>query len=137
MSAPSITLQLPEPLYRQLQARAKRRNRNIADEVLDVLTGAAPATEVLPDDLEQIVAQLAFVNDAGLWQAAQSRMPVEAATRLSDLNAKDQRVGLTMLEYQDRDLLIHQYERAMLVRAQAAALLKQRGHDITQLLPSQ
>ena len=102
-----------------------------------MLTGAAPATEVLPDDLEQAVAQLVLVDDAALWHAARSRMPADAAEQLSELNAKAQRAGLTTLEQQDRDLLIRQYERAMLVRAQAAALLKQRGHDISNLLSSQ
>ncbi len=134
MNSQSVTLELPEPLYEQLQARAARRQRTVADEVLDVLTGALPATEALPDDLEQAIAQLVFLDDAALWQAGRSKMASDAAERLSELNAKRQREGLTESEQQESELLVRQYERSMLVRAQAAALLKQRGHDISSLL---
>lgn len=134
MSSQIVTLELPEPLYEHLQARAVRRQRTVADEVLDVLTGAIPATEALPDDLEQAIAQLVFLDDAELWQAGRSRMAPEAAERLSELNTKRQREGLTAAEEQESELLVRQYERSMLVRAQAAALLKQRGHDISSLL---
>ena len=68
------------------------------------------------------------------WQAGRSRMAPDAAESLSELNAKRQREGLTEAEQQESELLVRQYERAMLVRAQAAALLKQRGHDISSLL---
>ncbi len=134
MNSQSVTLELPEPLYEQLQARAVRRQRTVADEVLDVLTGAIPATEALPDDLEQAIAQLVHLDDAALWQAGRSKMASDAVERLSELNAKRQREGLTEAEQQESDLLVRQYERSMLVRAQAAALLKQRGHDISSLL---
>lgn len=134
MSSQSVTLELPEPLYEQLQARAVRRQRTVADEVLDVLTGAIPATEVLPDDLEQAIAQLVFLDDAALWQVGRSKMASDEVERLSELNAKRQREGLTEAEQQESELLVRQYERSMLVRAQAAALLKQRGHDVSSLL---
>ncbi len=134
MNSQSVTLELPEPLYEQLQARAVRRQRTVADEVLDVLTGAIPATEALPDDLEQAIAQLVHLDDAALWQAGRSKMASDAVERLSELNAKRQREGLTEAEQQESDLLVRQYERSMLVRAQAAALLKQRGHDVSSLL---
>jgi hypothetical protein len=129
-----VTISFPKALYEQLQARATRRQRTLADEVLDVLTGSTPATEMLPDDLERALAQLAHVDDAALWQAARSRMATDAVERLQELNLKRQRAGLSELEQQESDLLVRQYERAMLVRAQAAALLKQRGHDVSSLL---
>jgi plasmid stability protein len=134
MNSQSVTLELPESLYEQLQARAVRRQRTVADEVLDVLSGAIPATEALPDDLEQAIAQLAFLDDAALWQAGRSTLANDAVERLSELNAKRQREGLTEVEQQESEVLVRQYERSVLVRAQAAALLKQRGHDVARLL---
>lgn len=134
MNSQRVTLELPEPLYAQLQARAMRRQRTVADEALDVLTGAIPATETLPNDLEHAIAQLVFLDDAALWQAGQSTMARDEVERLSELNAKRQREGLTEAEQQERELLVRQYERSMLVRAQAAALLTQRGHNVSSLL---
>jgi len=45
-----------------------------------------------------------------------------------------QREGLTPAETESAETLIRQYERAMLARAQAAVLLRQRGYDISTLL---
>ena len=134
MTVQDVTIRLPKALYEQLQSRAARRQRTVPDEVLDVLTGATPATEALPDDLERAIAQLVSVDDAALWQAARSHMPTNAVERLQELNLKRQREGLVEAEQQESDQLIRQYERSMLVRAQAAALLKQRGHDISTIL---
>lgn len=136
MRAQDVTIRLPQALFEQLQARAARRQRSVADEVIDVLTGATPATEALPADLEHALAQLASLDDAALWQAARSRMPTVAADRLQALNLKRQREGLDEAEQRESDQLVDQYERAMVLRAQAAALLKQRGHDVSSLTSS-
>ena len=58
----------------------------------------------------------------------------DAAAHLEELNHKRQREGLTAEERQMAEALRHQYERAMLVRAEAMAKLKERGHDISALL---
>jgi hypothetical protein len=86
--------------------------------------------EELPDDLEQVVASLHFLNDAELWRAARSHLPSEAAVELEELHLKRQYGRLTQAEIERSAELIRQYERAMLVRAEAASLLKQRGYDL-------
>jgi hypothetical protein len=77
---------------------------------------------------------LATLNDADLWRAAQTRLPATVATRLEELHLKRQREGLTGQQEREAAALIRQYERAMRIRAQAAALLKQRGHAVAGLL---
>ena len=62
------------------------------------------------------------------------RFPEEAAARFSELNRKQQREGLTDEEYRALDGLRRGYERVMVVRAEAAALLKQRGYDVSKLI---
>ena len=98
-----------------------------------VQTGSRIIT-VLPDELERAIAELIAVDDAILWQVARSHMPLDAIERPQELNLKRQREGLTDTEQQESDQLIRQYERSMLVRAQAVALLKQRGHDVSTIL---
>jgi hypothetical protein len=88
----------------------------------------------LPADLTEAISPLALLDDAELWRAARSRLADETAAQLEDLHLKRQRDGLTPAEEQTLAGLVRQYERVMLVRAQAAALLKQRGHDVTELL---
>jgi plasmid stability protein len=134
MTTQTITLDLPELLYRKLKVRAAQSQRTVEDELLDVLATAVPLADDLADDLIAAITPLATLNDADLWRAAQARLPDDVAARLEALHLKRQREGLIELEEREQAGLIRQYERVMLVRAQAAAILKQRGHDVSGLL---
>lgn len=134
MATQSVTLRLPEPLYQQLKRRAEQTRRTVEDEVLEVVAGAVQVAAELPQDLADAISPLAALDDDALWRAARARLPVDAAERLEELNLKRQREGLTQIESDEASTLLRGYERAMLVRAQAAVLLKERGHDISVLL---
>jgi plasmid stability protein len=134
MTTQTVTLNLPEPLYQRLRERASQTHRSVEDEALEVLATAVPVAADLPADLEVAISPLSVLDDAALWQAARSHFPADAAQQLEELHLKRQREGLTEAEAQTTAALVRQYERAMLVRAQAAALLKQRGHDVSSLL---
>jgi hypothetical protein len=101
-----------------------------------VVATAVPALEELPQDLEDAISPLALLDDEALWRAARTHLSVDVSERLEELHTKRRREGLTDAEAQTLAALLRQYERAMLVRAQAAALLKQRGHDVSSLLTS-
>lgn len=49
---------------------------------------------------------------------------------------KRQRDELTVAEEREAQRLAHRADRTMLVRSQAAALLKDRGHDVSELKPA-
>jgi hypothetical protein len=134
MSVQQVTLSMPGSLYERISERAERRQHSIEHETLELLTTAVPATEHLPSELSDAVRELALLDDDALWRAARSRLDAEAAAELESLHLKQQRQVLTAHEQQMAEALIRQYERAMLVRARAAELLKTRGHDITSLL---
>lgn len=130
----SMSVQVPDSLYARLKERAAQAHHTVEDEVLSVLAAAVPREDALPPDVAEAVEALEFLDDASLWRAASSRLSSHAGKRLESLNEKGQRERLTDEEEQDRARLVRQYERAMLVRAQAALLLKQRGHDVASLL---
>lgn len=91
-----------------------------------------PVVDELSVDLEDALAQLSLLDDEALWRAARTTFAADAARQLEELHLKRQRERLTEHEAQAAAALVQQYERAMLVRAQAAALLlKQRGHDVS------
>lgn len=133
--AQSITVQLPDVLFEQLKRRAAGTHRAIEDELVEVVAQALPVGDVLPADLTEALSPLAFLEDAELWQAARSHLPTEAATQIEALNHKQQREGLTETEAEALAHLVRQYERYMLVRAQAAVLLQRRGYDVSELGP--
>jgi len=53
---------------------------------------------------------------------------------LEELHNKQQREGLTETELGTLMRSIQEYERQMMVHAQAVSLLKERGHDISELI---
>jgi len=55
--------------------------------------------------------------------------------RLEALHGKQQREGLSAEELQEEQALLELYRETLLVRAQAALLLKQRGYDVSDPQP--
>lgn len=135
MTIQPVTLNLPGHLYNRLKHRAERAHRTVEAELLAVVASAVPVGNELPADLNEAISPLTLLDDEALWRAARSHLLLEAATQMEDLHLKRQREGLNETETQTLAGLVRQYERAMLVRAQAVALLKQRGHDISELTP--
>ncbi len=84
----------------------------------------------MPDARCTALAQLAYFDDVALWQAARSTMAPEQRARLEALHDKKQRSGLDAAEQADEEALLGLYDETLLVRAQAAVLLKQRGCDV-------
>lgn len=82
----------------------------------------------LPDDLVVAIEPLALLDDDTLLRASQSKFPVHDAESLETLHLKSQREGLSDIEQATADALIRKYERVMLIRAEAAALLKTRNN---------
>ena len=134
MTIQVVTLHLPSSLYERLKRQAEQADRTIEAELLDVVTTAVPAEDLLPAYLEEAVTPLATLDDDALWQAARRHLPKKTATQIERLHLKRQQEGLTNTETESLADAMRQYERTMLVRARAAALLKQRGYDVSELL---
>lgn len=129
-----LTLQVPDVLYHRLKQRAEKANSTVEAAALDALVAAVPVADGLPAEFQEAIAPLSTLDDEALWRAARSHLPRDAAERLEELNLKRQRESLTAAESQAQAELLRQYDLAMLVRAEAAALLHQRGHDVSVLL---
>jgi hypothetical protein len=56
----TVTLTLPEAVYRQAQAAAREAHRSIREVLTDVLTEAFPAVYVSPDRVRMAEEELAF-----------------------------------------------------------------------------
>lgn len=77
---------------------------------------------------------LSGLADEELWRFAKTAMPPEASQELEALHFKQRDEELSQDEEATRVKLLHDYERIMLIRAQAAKFLKDRGYDISRLL---
>ena len=134
MSYQQITISLPERLYQQVEKLSQAKQRSVAEEVVAIVSSALPDQEDIHADLKVELAHLDQLSDEELWRAARVTAPVEKTDRMQILLDKQQLEGLTAVEREEAELLAHFFDRIMLVRARASALLKSRGHDITSLL---
>lgn len=135
MAVESVIVQVPHEVYARLKERAQQTQRSVEEELVGTLMEAMPLDDSLPIDVATAIAPMDTMPDEELRQVAQaSQLSSAAAELLEELNDKCQREGLTADEAQIVDALRHQYDRAMLVRAEALARLKERGHDISDLL---
>jgi hypothetical protein len=126
-----VTLKLPESIYQQIRRAAEKAHRPIADLLVEAVIAAAPAMDQPAGPLRTALAQLSYLNDAALWQAARATIPEPQRDRLEGLHTRQQREGLTEVEQAEEQALLSLYRETLLVRAQAALLLKQRGYDLS------
>jgi hypothetical protein len=127
-----ITVNVPQSVYERIRRAAERRRRTVADEVAAVVEQAF--ADDRPPETADLVEQLPHLSDPDLWSAARLRVPAEQSTRMQNLVWKEQAEGLTAAEQEEADLLQRYARQVMLVRAEAAALLRQRGHDVSSLI---
>lgn len=129
----SVTVQLPDSLYQRMRRLARERNRSVEDEVAAIVERAF-ADDISPAAAD-LLEQLPHLADKDLWQAARMRVPDDKAERMQALIWKQQSEGLTVTEEDEAAQLQQFAQRIMLVRADAAALLVERGHDVSELVP--
>jgi hypothetical protein len=134
MTYQTITLNVPETVYQQIRKAAERIKRPVADILVEAITAAAPAMEsARKKKTRPALAQMAYLNDAALWQAARSTMPADQRERLEALHDAQQRRQLSVKERAEEQSALALYRETLLVRGQAAVLLKQRGYDVSEL----
>ena len=134
MTAQAVTVSLPSPLYERLARRAQRTRRTVEAELVDAVATLPDEPDELPVDMAEAIAALHLLEDADLWRAAEQHLAREKADRIEELHLKRQREGLSASEIEALATLMKEYTRIMLVRSRSAAILKQRGHDVSGLL---
>ncbi len=134
MSAHAVTLHLPDSLYHHFIRQAERARSSLESELLRIVEAAAPVDETLPAALENALTALESQPDDELWQAARNGLSAAESERLEALHFQQKDVGLDVAEEEELAELLERYERALLIRAQSARLLRERGHDVSELL---
>lgn len=132
----TLELTLTNELYQQVKQRAGQTNRTVQAEVIaavEALLATDNLAVELPPTLAEELAQLPFLDNDHLWQAARQVAPAEKNKRMQALVLKQQAEGLTPTEQEEAQQLQFYAHRLMLIRAEAAVLLQQRGFNISTL----
>jgi hypothetical protein len=131
MLAETVTLKIPEILYRRLQSTAQSTQRSLDDVILHALqVGSPPVWDDVPAEFQADLAAMDRLDDAALWQIARSRKTEAEMKRYDELLAQNQDGQLTPAEKQELQQLRQEADRFMLRKAHAAALLRWRGHTV-------
>jgi len=131
MSVQAVTLNLPETIYEKIRQAAERIQRPVDEIMVEAVVAAAPVAETTTPKMQSVLAHLAYLNDGALWQAARSTMTIAQRERLEALHDKQQQQPLASEEQAEERALLALYHETILIRAQAAVLLKQRGYNIS------
>jgi hypothetical protein len=136
MALQTVTVNLPKQVFHKVRQLARNKNRSVEDELVAVVENALDEGDVwagVPSDVADEVEQLRFLDDEHLWRAAQLTVAEEKSERMQILSQKQKAEGLTVAEKEEIEQLQHLAQRVMLVRAEAAVLLQERGYNISRL----
>jgi plasmid stability protein len=130
MSESTVTLTLPTAVYDELQQRARHHHRHVEEEATLTLLAALGVGEALPPDTAAALDALSLLDDEALQRVSHSQPTVEDGVLLGALVDKRRRHQLGSDEEQLLVELIERHDRVMALRAEAIALLAQRGVDV-------
>lgn len=132
MALHPVTVNIPEAVFRQIKEAAKKTRRSVDEVMVEAISAAATGLALPVSQLRSDLAQMAFLNDAALWQAARSSLTPSQHQELEWLHHKQQNEPLTEAEKAKMENLETLYRDTVLVRAQAVTLLKQRNYDVSE-----
>jgi len=132
--AETVVLQIPEALYQRLAIAAGATQRSLEDVILQALQiGSPPTWKDVPEEFQTDLASLDRLDDNSLWQIANSKKTPLEMERYYFLLSKQQEIELTDSEKLELEQYRTDRDRFMLLKSQAVAILKWRGHNIARL----
>jgi phosphotransacetylase len=136
MDLQPLTLHLPSTTYQRLVELATQSERPVAEETVHLLNSTLINDAAPAPDIHARLEQLSLLTDEELWKAAAFEVAEEDNNLMQMLLEKRQREGLTSNETEQIQALSNYFNQVMMVRAKSAAILSERGHNISALAPT-
>jgi hypothetical protein len=130
MSTQTVTLELPEALYRSAYQIAQSTQRPLAEIVQESLSHTLPPLDDLPPGEAAELIYLARLDDAALWQASYANMPTTHQVELTHLLERQSEDILASEEARHLQILMDEYGRLLVRNAHAWLLLARRGYHV-------
>lgn len=130
MGIQSVTIQLPEHLYRSASQLARTTKRPLVDILQDSLAHTLPPLDdVAPEEAEDL-AQLSLLNDTDLWRAAKHNLSSEQQAMLEALLMAQSAGELDETSAAQLKRLQQEYGRLLVRQSHAWLLLARRGYKV-------
>jgi predicted transcriptional regulator len=130
MPSQTITLELPDPLYRTVCTLAQVTKRPLAEILQESLAHTLPPLDDVPPEEAETLARMSTMDDAALWQASTVAMPEsqqEALQALLDGQSAGELPPADVVRLQE---LTDEYGRLLVRQAHAWLLLARRGYAL-------
>ena len=125
-----VNLPVPELLYRRLQRAAELTYRSMDEILAGTLNVALSVPPEAPPEVRDELEAMARLSDAALWAASESSLSPAQQRRLRQLNHIAGARSLTAAEATEQARLLDSYQRSVLRRARAWAILSYRGYAL-------
>jgi len=131
MNVHTITLDLPENVYLRLQQAAQATKQSLNEIFLHVVqVGSPPGWEDIPPEFQADIAALDRLDDPALWRITRQKQSQADQQAYQELLDKHANGTLSEAERERLRTLRTEADRFMIRKAQAAALLRWRGHQL-------
>lgn len=131
-----IQIELPTETFAQLEEVARQQRRTVDEVVRAMILHELPGLPALPKEIESELAAFEHLSDDVLWLLAKTTLNATQREELARLNEVSQQRDLTLPEKERQQTLLDNYQRMVVRRAQAAAILQRRGYDVHGLINS-
>jgi hypothetical protein len=130
MTTQTITLKLPEPLYRSARQVAKATKQPLEVLLTDSIARTLPPLDdVSPEEAAEL-AKLASLDDAPLWREARATMKLAEQAAMHELLDRQGDSELMPTDRARLQDLLDVYGRLMVRKAHAYLLLARRGYRV-------
>jgi hypothetical protein len=135
MTYQTITLTVPEALYRRLETQARTAARSVEEVAARALTRnlPPPVEDDLPPTLRAELKAMSRLSDESLWRIAESTMNPDKVALYDVLLERHQTGALTPEGQEWLTRLREEADALMLRKAHAYALLQSRGRRLPSL----
>ena len=130
----SVTVAVPPETYEPFRQQAARAHQSVEEAVVQAMQATLEADTSTAAERRAMVAAVESLDTPALWQLIHAGAETEDVLLLAALNENRQRRGLSADEETAVQALIRQHDRAVLLRAKALAVLRQRGEDVSRLI---
>lgn len=130
MSMQTVTLELPESLYRSAARIAQATQRPLVDILQESIEHTLPPLDDVSVEEAEELAQLSSLTDAELWRISAILLPAAEQQELQALLAQQGEEELTPVEQIRLQALLDEYGRLLVQRAHAWLLLARRGYHV-------
>lgn len=126
----AVTLTLPEPLYDRARRLAEEQQVPLEQILVRQLETSLVKLPVLPPEEQAELDALAHLSDQALWTIAREQMPQDDQVRMQILMDRNNMGTISSEDLAELTQRVEDGQRLMLRKAQAMALLTERGHRV-------